>query len=143
MKYIGFLLLFLGCSLASFGQDVYSKYPCDSTKTFDILLTPARFVGTPLKEELKLNQLLASIEDRKGITGRFFVKFVINCDGSTKEFDHQFAGNTLNNDAVKQFMLKLAQGQNWQPAIHNEHRVPFRKMIFIEIKKGKVKKLSL
>ncbi len=73
----------------------------------------------------------------------YFVKFVVKCDGMTKEIEIVHSGNTTDSKIISDFMTKLATENNWSPAVHRERRVPHRKVISIEIKKGKIKRFNL
>lgn len=111
--------------------------------TYDILLSGATFSGTLLDKQMEFQNLIYSIDDYKSISGSYFVKFVVNGDGMTKEIENLLPGNTTDNKIISDYMAKLATENNWSPAVHRERRVPHRKIISIEIKKGKIKRFNL
>lgn len=143
MKYFTFLTIILLCSTFSFAQSVHSKYPCDTTETFDILLSGATFSGTKLEKQLELQNIIYSLKDYKSINGQYFVNFVVKCDGTTKNINNKHKGNTINIKTIEDFMTNLATENNWSPAIHRETRVPHRKTISITVKKGKIKEFNI
>tara|TARA_B100000809_G_C14807479_1_gene412551 strand:- start:159 stop:587 length:429 start_codon:yes stop_codon:yes gene_type:complete len=142
MKYLG-LIIVIFFSLNSLGQDIHSKYPCDTSLTYDILLSGATFSGMLLEKQIELQNLIYTLDNYKSISGSYFVKFIVNCDGTTNDIKNKFPGNTIYTKEVTDFITNIASENNWTPAIHRDKRVPHRKTISIEIKNGKIKELKI
>lgn len=130
-------------SITSLSQEIYSKYPCDSSLVYDILMSRAMFSGEQSDTKHSIQSTVLALPDFKKISGSFFVKFIVGCDGKPSGFEYDIESSSLKEDVIINLILELANGDNWIPAVHRETRVPHRIRIGVIIKKGKVKELYL
>lgn len=123
-------------------QEIYSKYPCDSSITFDILVEPAKYSGIELSVKQELQKLILQEKDYKKINGKYFISFTVSCEGMTSNIKSDYKTNTISNNSILSYLMNLVAQNNWTPAIHREKRVPYNKRISLEIKKGKIKEFN-
>lgn len=143
--FIRTILFLILTSLSStvFSQEIYSKYPSNSSDIYDVLLTGARYSENELNTKYNIQVKLLEQEEFKKISGNFYITFVVGCDGKTTDLKYNFPVCTIQNQIIKDMMISIAKENNWIPAIHRNERFPHRKRIGIAIKKGKIKDFYL
>ena len=124
-------------------QEIHSKFPCNSSQTYDILMDGARYSGESFILESEIQLLILDLTNFKDISGQYSICFVVQCNGTTTKIDTNFRVNTLDNESIKDYLLGIVEGGNWMPAVHRGERVPHKRCITVKIKKGKIKSFSI